>query len=337
MKKAMTINGLLEADKLGHILPHEHIIMEFPNWGYNRLYPELENKKVTMDILGKLKRDVWSCDDNLRLDEKDIMIEEILSFKKQGGSTIIDATTLGLGRDVKTVSEIAYKTGVNIIVGTGYYINSGHPKEVGEKSISQLESWMVEEVTKGIDGTKIRAGFIGEIGMSNPIHPDEEKVLRAALRAHRETGAPVSIHQFGEEVLRKIDSIILEEGVSPNKVILCHMGSHTLEMCIWAASKGYYVEIDSFGDELYSNALAGQITRDNDSIRLVKILINNGYLKQILISSDICVKILLKKYGGWGYEHIIKHIKPFMLREGISQKAIDSMIYYNPMEVIAYL
>lgn len=38
--------------------------------------------------------------------------------------------------------------------------------------------------------------------------------------------------------------------------------------------------------------------------------------------------------GGWGYEHIKAHIKPFMLRQGIPIKAVDAII---PMRILAYL
>ena len=85
MKKAMTIHGPVPADQLGHTLTHEHILAEVPDWGVPPMYPELLDHKVTIDILGKLRRDFWSCKDNLRLDEPEVSLQEVASFKAKGG------------------------------------------------------------------------------------------------------------------------------------------------------------------------------------------------------------------------------------------------------------
>lgn len=337
MKQAMTVRGPVAADRLGHILPHEHILMEFPLPAGPARYPELWDLDVSIEVLGRLRRDIWSCRDNLRLDDPAVAIDELASFRERGGGTIVDVTPVGLGRQVAAVQQIAMHTGLNIIVGTGFYIRAGHPPQVATLSTEQLGTWMVREVTVGIEDTGIRAGIIGEIGISAPMHPDEEKVLRGAARAHRETGAPLSVHQYGGEELARIDAILRAESVSPERVILCHMCSATPEQRLWAAERGYYVGIDGFGNDYYLDAVAGRITRDPDRIAMVRALFEAGHLRQILISNDVALKMLLKRYGGWSYEHILVNIRPFMLREGIPLKAIDSLLYYNPMRAIAYL
>jgi phosphotriesterase-related protein len=337
MKKAMTVLGPVDADRLGHILPHEHILVDLSDLDIAPKYPELLDKKVSIEILGKLRRDIWSCRDNLRLDDQQLAGQEIASFKRNGGGTIVDVTPVGLKRDVNPIREIAKQTGVNIVVGTGYYHAAVHPRQVAELSVGDIAGWMVKELQVGIDDTGIKAGIIGEIGIESPMHPEEEKVLRAAARAQRRSGAPISVHQHGGNEIKQIDAILSQEGISPERVILCHMGSASQELRFWAADRGYYVEIDRFGHEYYTDALAGIITRDPDRIKMVKALIERGHLRQLLISNDIALKMLLKRYGGWSYEHIKLNIKPFMLREGIPIKAVDTMIYYNPMRAIVYL
>jgi Predicted metal-dependent hydrolase with the TIM-barrel fold len=337
MKKAMTVLGPIEGKKLGHVLPHEHILMKFPESNGKHMYPELADKKVAMEFLGKIRRDIWSCRDNLVLDDANAAREEVTSFRQKGGGTIVDVTTIGLSRNIKAIRKIAEDTGVNIIAGTGYYSHTGHPEEVGKLSIEELATVMFKEIREGIEDTGVKAGIIGEIGVSTPIHPQEEKVLRAAARTHKRTGAPLSIHQFGGGTLDEIDEILAEEEVEPAGVILCHMCSASGEQRLWAAEKGYYVEIDGFGNEYYSDALAGIIQRDPDRIQMVRELCEKGYVKRVLVSNDVALKILTKKYGGWGYEHIIANIKPFMLRSGVPAKAVDSIIYYNPARAVAYL
>jgi phosphotriesterase-related protein len=337
MKQAMTVLGPVAEDRLGHILPHEHIQMAFPEPAGPTKYPELWDRPVSIEILGKLRRDIWSCRDNLRLDDPDLAVEEIASFRQRGGGTIVDVTPVGLGRDVAAVKRIAERTGVHIVVGTGYYVASGHPPEVAARSMREIMEWMVREVRIGIEDTGARAGMIGEIGVSTPVHPDEEKVLRAAARAHLETSATLSVHQHGGGSLERIYAILAEEGVAPVRVILCHMCSVSPQQREWAADLGYWVEVDGFGNDYYTDWEAGLITRDPDRVAMVKALVERGNGRQVLISNDVALKMLLKRYGGWSYEHIITHIKPFMLRQGIPPKAIDTVLYYNPMRAIAYL
>jgi len=337
MKKAMTILGPVPADQLGHILTHEHILSDVPDWGIQPLYPELLDHKVTIDILGKLRRDIWSCKDNLRLDESEVSRQEVASFKAKGGGTLVDVTSVGLKRDVHRVAEIARATGCHVVAGTGFYIHSGHPAYVAQETVEELAGWMISEIQEGIEGTGMRAGIIGEIGISSPVHPDEEKVLRAALRTQRATGAPLSIHQWGGQCLDEIDALVQGEGVSPSNVILCHLTTVTEEQRFWAADRGYYLGIDSFGNEFYSDALAGKILQDPGRIEMVKKLIEQGYLRQVMVSNNLGLKMLQKKYGGWGYEHVLVNIKPFMLRMGLPPKAIDTLLYYNPARLIAYL
>ena len=336
MKGAMTVSGPMRADKLGHILPHEHIIMKFPDFQTEHpLYPEIAGERVSAGILGKIRRHVWSCRDNCRLDEKDVAVDDLLSFKANGGGTIVDVTTLGLGRDVAAVKEIAERAGVNVIVGTGYYIGGTHP-DMRRLSAQEIEGWMFKEISEGINGTGVKAGVIGEIGTSSVVTPDEEKVLRAGLRVHRRTGAPVSIHQYGG--IKRVHAIIREEGVDPRNVILCHMC-----MCcsederIWAADQGYYVELDGFGNEFYLDHMTGRIVHDSDRMEMVRKFVDRGFLKQLLVSQDTAFKIMLKKYGGWGYEHIITNIRPFMLRGGFDPRHVNAIIYENPAEVFGYL
>jgi phosphotriesterase-related protein len=262
---------------------------------------------------------------------------EVASFKTHGGGTIVDVTTIGLNRNVRGVAEISRQTGVHIVAGTGYYIQAGHPAEVAALSVDALADRMAREIQAGIEGTGMRAGIIGELGISSPVHPDEEKVLRAGLRAQRETGAPVSIHQYGGRELELIHAMVREEGVDPQNVALCHMGSVSADQRNQAADRGYYVEIDCFGNEYYTDALAGAILQDPERIQMVKALVERGHLRQILISNDVALKMLWKRYGGWSYEHIQVNIKPFMLRKGLPPKAVDTIIYYNPMRFIATL
>ena len=63
------------------------------------------------------------------------------------------------------------------------------------QTVTELAEEMIRDLEVGFDGTGIRSGIIGEIGVSHPIADNEKKVLRAAGQAQKSTGATI-IHSL---------------------------------------------------------------------------------------------------------------------------------------------
>jgi hypothetical protein len=59
-------------------------------------------------------------------------------------------------------------------------------------------------------------------------------------------------------------------------------------------------------------------------------LIEAGYRDQPVIAHAICFKTCLLKYGGDGYEPILKNVVPVMRRKGMSEDDIAAILVYNP-------
>ena len=102
---------------------------------------------------------------------------------------------------------------------------------------------------------------------------------------------------------------------------------------------GVYVELDNFGKEYYvdrevRNAGYGLFVNDVQRVQCLKQLIDEGYKSQILLSCDVCLKICLRTYGGWGYDHVLKNIVPMMEDFGISRKDIQTIIRDNPVRML---
>ena len=62
----------------------------------------------------------------------------------------------------------------------------------------------------------------------------------------------------------------------------------------------------------------------------MKELIDSGYLSNIFIANDVCLKTLLHRYGGWGYDHVLTHVVPMMIDEGITEEQINVILRENP-------
>ena len=188
-------------------------------------------------------------------------------------------------------------------MGSGYYIGRSHPYDMVDRSVGMIADEIESDLMQGVADTGVRSGLIGEIGTSFKVRENEQKVLRAAARAQRRTGAPISVHLLpwqknGVEVL----DILEGEGANPHQVILCHLSptSDDLEYHTTLVKRGAYVEYDFFGMEFYVDSVGRYTGSDAGSVTALKRLIDAGCLERLLLSHDIAMKVQLTRYGGWG-------------------------------------
>jgi len=286
--------------------------------------------------------------DNYILVDVDLAIEELKPFKRMGGNSLVDLTLPGAGRDVLALRRISEDTGVNIIAGTGWYVETAHPPIVKQKSLKDLAEIMIQELVEGIDDTGIKASIMGEIGCSYPLHPDEKKVLQAAAQAQKETGACISIHNPAKdwrEGQTYLD-IIEKEGGNLEKVIMLHMDHYNRdEIPLLGLKVDYHKEIlnrgvtiayDAFGR--YQKFRKDGVSSPTDRERVAAIveLCKQGYDKQIVISHDVYLKIHLTRYGGQGYAYILRYIVPALKYAGVTDKQIRNILVENPKRLLSF-
>lgn len=339
-----TVNGKLAKEDLGIVMPHEHIFIDLTTFYSNKKIEGIDNAatvKVEIGNLGILDRDPYAFRDNLIIDNIKIQIDEIMRFKKAGGSTVVDATSIGIGRNPVLLKKIAMATGLNIVVGSGYYVESTHPEYIGKMEAEEIANFIERDFTLGIDNTGIKAGVIGEIGISEVFTENEKKVLRASAIAQKHTGAGILVH-INPWTVSGVEAaqIVLDCGVDPQKVCICHVDVEGREEYIEELLKmGIFIEFDNFGKEYYVDKKVrrpgyGLFISDTKRVDIIRRLIAKGYLKQILLSCDVCLKTLLRTYGGWGYDHLLVNILPMMEEAGITKEQIDCMLKTNPAEFL---
>jgi phosphotriesterase-related protein len=107
------------------------------------------------------------------------------------------------------------------------------------------------------------------------------------------------------------------------------------------ADIGCFLEFDLFGLETTSRHpyWADGIDMPSDAQRLdrIKALTDAGHGEQILLSQDVCSKHRLRRYGGFGYDHIISTVVPWMLQRGFEQRIIDTLLIDNPRRALAMM
>jgi phosphotriesterase-related protein len=346
--EVVTVNGVLPPGELGVTLCHEHVLIDLR---CVLKIPKLISKMrlvdspVTIDILADLKQDPHVCRDNLLLSDIDEAIQELMRFKMMGGKSIVDMTTPEIGRDPAALRAIAIATGLNIICGTGWYLENSYPAHVKNGSVEELSEIMVRELTEGIDETGIRAGVIGELGTGLELAENERKVMRAGARAQAKTGAPLTIHTWHplpsvKEANKYLD-IIVKEGVDLSKVYLSHMDQTCADVEYHKSiieKYGVVLSYDCFGFETPCEGFCpgGTHPSDTERVRAVVELLRAGYEKNLVLAQDVCMKTQRRKYGGYGYAHVLENISRDLKHRGISEKQIGAMLVDNPKRILAW-
>jgi len=328
---------------MGVTLPHEHIFADSGSfWSKPSHEDEMRyvDSTISMNMIGFLLRNMLACKNNLILDDPETEARELLRFKALGGKTIVEMTNRGLSPKPLALRDLSTKLGLNIIAGCGHYLAQTHPPDVANKSVDQLAEDIIGDIRLGIDGTDVRPGIIGEIGTSHPLFESEKKALRAAARAHKATELAVSVHMAwrGKHALEVLN-ILKSEGMDPAKIIIDHMDDMenvSFEYQKAVAEQGAYIELDSFGQENYVDSDNFIHPRDVERVAAVVRLIDSGYLDRILISQDVYLKMYLRTYGGYGYDHIIRTIVPMLRRQGVTDSEIHRIMVDNPCRAIAY-
>ncbi|MHA1566599.1 MAG: phosphotriesterase-related protein, partial [Alphaproteobacteria bacterium] len=124
---ATTVSGPIPVDELGVTMMHEHIVIDAASWWHcpdcaERMF--LTDQPVQMAILGELRMDPFVNRDNCTLTDFDLSVSELGQFADLGGRTVVDPTNNGIGRSPDTLRKISRKTGLNIIMGAGYYVET---------------------------------------------------------------------------------------------------------------------------------------------------------------------------------------------------------------------
>jgi phosphotriesterase-related protein len=337
--KVMTVNGPIAAETLGITLMHEHILNDCRCWWHAPKTPErqyLAGGFVCIEILGELRQDPFVNKHNITLDDEPLAVSELRAFANAGGQTVVEPTCRGIGRNPLALRRIAKSSGLNVVMGAGYYLGSSHPAEVAAMTVGDIANEIVREAVEGVDGTDVKIGLIGEIGVSSDFTAEEEKSLRGAAQAQVRTGLPLMVHlpgwfRLGHRVL----DIVTDEGADIRHTVLCHMNpSHDdFNYQSELAARGAFIEYDMIGMDFFYADQQVQCPSDEEAARAIVRLAEAGYLDRVLLSHDVFLKMMLTRYGGNGYAYVLRHFLPRLKRHGLDETALDQMMRANPRAV----
>lgn len=301
-----TVLGRIAPEDLGICMAHEHLIVD--SWA------------------------MWPVPNySLIVDDVDLVIEEVQRYRAAGGQSLVDMTNIGLGRDPRALRRIAEATGIQIVMGCGWYRERVYPAYIQERSADELAALLVAEIVDGVADTGIRPGVIGEIGTERTaITPAQERVFRAVARAHHQTGAPIATHttHWGELALEQLD-LLAEEGVDPRRVIVGHLGDRRgIAFFVPIAERGAFLSIDNIGYHDYQ--------REERRAQNVIELIQAGFRAQILLSMDINTLNDLHWYGGKGFDYLLLRFVPMLRELGATDADVHALLVENPRRAFTF-
>jgi phosphotriesterase family protein len=278
----------------------------------------LMHEHIFIDLSGIKKLD------DCRLDCKNETIEEFKKLYENGVRNITEVTNIGMGRDVNYIKEVSEKSGINVICATGFYKEHFYPEFVYEKNEKELSEIMKNDILKGIDGTDIKAGIIGEIGSSKDIITETElKVFKSAIITHLETGVPITTHTSLGTMGHEQVKLFKEYKVNTDKIVIGHVDlSGNVEYILEMLYNGVYVEFDTIGK---NNYLA-----DDIRIEMLKEIEKRELIDRVFLSMDITRKSNMEYKGGIGYNYIFNVFIPKLKEAGIKENSIEKMLKINP-------
>lgn len=353
--RVLSVLGPVHPNQLGPTLMHEHLFIDLRRThlphpiqvqidGHSEPVLTSEDFPATELMLYESKvnlgnlhiaRDAGWIADNYILADETLATKEILEFKKRGGNTVVDVTNIGIKRDPEALRRVSKATGLNIIMGTGYYQRVYHPDYMDDLSIENLTNTIVADVVLGVGNTGIRSGLIGEIGVNgDPLRPNEIKNIRASARASRLTGAAISFHRGGSGTERhKTLNLVGEEGVASNRVILGHSEEIVtdLDLMMELLERGAYIQFDLLGRETALNE-----SPTSQVAKAIPQLIQAGFEDRILLSQDVCWKVHLQHYGGFGYSFILEKFLPHLHETGVTKTQTEKFMIGNPARILPF-
>ena len=323
LTKINTVTGTCTPQELGTTLVHEHLLIAWSGW------------EADTTVVKGFKRD----------EALKFCVDRLQELKGHGVNTFMDPCPSDIGRDVDFMAEASVKSGMRIICATGLYkedLGGAYFKfymHMGTGA-DEIADVYIKEITEGVGDAGVKPGFIkcatgvlkNEAGRPH-ITPYEEMCLRAAARASKATGVPISTHT--DEAMLGLEqlAIFTSEGVDSRRVIVGHTGdTSNLAYHTSIMDKGAYVGCDRFGLEFVLP----------DKLRLATVigLCGVGYANKIVLSHDSvgCFKgrsLALPPeqrhlIANWQPNHLFKNLLPKMREAGVSEDKIRMMLVDNP-------
>lgn len=271
-------------------------------------------------------------------DDVDLMIAEVRAAGKDGVTCIVDGGHADMARRLDALKRIATESGVGIVASGGYYMQRTYPPDIATKSVDLIADELVREAKQQ------RFGAFGEIGQQGgELTTDEKKVFQAIAKAQVRTRLPIFTHNAYtgtrevetpipmDAALRQLD-VLEQAGAKPAHIAIGHVCCLDDPKAIIAqriAQRGAFVGFD--------RVTIQSIISDEKRVAMLMALVEAGYADRLLIASDFASGRALKQRGGPGMAQAWTVFGPMLLKAGLAEKTLRSIMIDNPRRFLAFV
>jgi predicted metal-dependent phosphotriesterase family hydrolase len=301
----LTVNGPVDAADLGTTLVHEHVLVDF----------------VGAD---KVSRQRYDADEAFRT-----VLPHLLAVKERGARTLVECTPAWLGRDPALLRRLSNESGLHIVTNSGYY-GAGQdkylPLHAFDESAERLAERWTQEWRDGIDGTRIRPGFIKTGVDAGPLSLVDRKLIVAAALCHRQTGLRIHCHTGDGRAAMDVLAVLAEQRVPASAYVWVHaQNEKDRALHLRAAAAGAWIELDGVAEE----------SRDAHVAAVVDLALK-GHLKRVLVSQDAGWYHVGEPGGGRfrPYTFLFDSFVPALRRTGLAEADVRTLLIDNPARLL---
>lgn len=310
MAPVQTVRGPVDAGALGVVDAHEHVFLSSPH------------------LPGE------------HFDDPERMCAELDLVARSGIDTVVDLTTVGLGRRPGALAEISRRSGVQVVLATGYHRDAHYPAGhwVHRESPDVLLDVVLTDLRTGMDErdwrgprpapTEVRAGVV-KVGASyQRVTSGERRRIEVCVEAARLTGVAVAVHceigTLGPDLLDLAEA----GGLTADRVALAHLDRNPdPDLHAALAERGAYLLYDTVGRIKYRP--------DSDLVALIERLVAAGHADRLLLGTDVGRRTMLRAYGGGpGMDVLGREFLP-RLRRRLGDGPVDRFTRDNPARLLA--
>ena len=300
-----TVLGPMETSEMGRTLMHEHA--------------------VCFDIaLKKAFGKKW-VDEDAAIE---LIVKELKAAKEYSGiQTIVDATPINSGRDVKILKQVSEESGVNILAATGLFAFENFP--IVGKSAECFVKLITEEIVSGVENTGIKPAVIKCATGPQGFTEINKKLLLIASEVCKQTGIPITTHTESIEAAVEQQNIFERNGVDLSKVIIGHTGDYSD-----IVKRGSYLGLDRFGLDEFNSL--------DNRVNTLDQLCQKGLINSLVVSHDIVVvfdadyddfsELPRKRAEGRTFNYFCKKVVPLLEKRGYNSADIEKLLVDNPKQ-----
>jgi phosphotriesterase-related protein len=309
MTTVETALGPVATTELGPTLMHEHVVTRSP--GVQENWPHL-----------------WDREGIVALAER-----KLAELHGRGIRTIVDLTTVDLGRDIDLIAAVARRSRVHIVVATGVWWMP--QRYFSSHGVDEVAALFIRDITQGIGTSGVKAAIIKCATDTAGVTPVIDNILRAAARAQKATGVPISTHTWAAGRTGELQqAIFAQEGVDLSRVVIGHSGdSKDLGYLRGLMERGSTIGMDRFGLESFLST--------PKRVEVLARLCAEGYAGRMVLSHDAnCWTDMLSEEDKrrtrplWHYNHIPDDILPALRKAGVGEDQIEQMLVRNPRTIL---